>query len=70
MAYPNLDIGGSRLTIYLEQANRILNSLAHNAPNQVSGANIRQANAVSTALPSTKVPQVINLFLVVMLVLI
>tara|TARA_R110002073_G_scaffold133195_5_gene280469 strand:- start:2749 stop:4416 length:1668 start_codon:yes stop_codon:yes gene_type:complete len=53
MAYPNLDIGGSRLTIYLEQANRILNSLAHNAPNQVSGANIRQANAVSTALPST-----------------
>ena len=30
MAYPNLDIGGSRLTIYLEEAKNALQSLASN----------------------------------------
>ncbi len=30
MAYPNLDIGGSRLTIYLETAKNALQSLSHN----------------------------------------
>tara|TARA_R110001606_G_scaffold397599_1_gene574573 strand:- start:324 stop:1997 length:1674 start_codon:yes stop_codon:yes gene_type:complete len=54
MAYPNLDVGGSRLTLYLEQANRILNSLAHNSINpNASDANILESNAVSTALPAT-----------------
>ena len=50
MAYPNLDVGGSRLTIYLEQANRILNSLAHNCPAAVAGAHLRVSNAISTPL--------------------
>ncbi len=30
MAYPNLDVGGSRVTLYLEQAKNALQSLAHN----------------------------------------
>ena len=35
MAYPNLDIGGSRLTIYLEEAKNALQSLASNFIEQV-----------------------------------
>ena len=36
MAYPNLDIGGSRLTIYLEEARNALQSLASNLIKEVT----------------------------------
>ena len=55
MAYPNLDVGGSRLTLYLETAQRILNSMAHNAPTVAgSGATkltYRLNQAITTYLP-------------------
>jgi len=47
MAYPNLDIGGSRLTVYLEEAKNALQSLASNFIKEVTlpdGVNTKVRN--------------------------
>lgn len=43
-AYPNLDIGGTKLTLYLEQANRIMQTMAGRFPGLLPATGTGQGN--------------------------